>query len=178
MKFFKKRSVALILCVLLVLVSTLVNTRWKLGSQAQRVSAVFYDEDGVAPQLEIILAEGDTLAAVAERYGLDIGGLRESTGSLRLLLQRRSLDTEQMYWTYDALRYELRSTEQKLLAAALSEGDASAVSASLERIRSAQSAMSASSYNSLARRFLTRNGSTLTRAMARLAGVAMPEVFA
>ena len=178
MTFFKKRSVALFLCILAVLFSILGNTRWKLGAQAQRVNDFFYAEDSVAPQLKTIVSEGEALAAVAERLGLETGGLRDSAGTLRWLLQDRSFDIAGIYHVYDVLRYELRTVEQTLLSSSLSAEDAAAVSQSLERIHSAQAAISSASYNEQVSRFLSRNGGALTRILAKLAGVSYPEVFA
>ncbi len=178
MKFFRKRSVALTLCVLLVLASTLGNTRWKLGGQVRRLENSFYAEDGVAPRLETIVSEGKVLADVAVRNGLNTGGLSESCDSLLRLLQSRSTDIDAIYRLYDALRYELRDAENKLVNDSFSQEDTAAVSRSLEQIHSAQSALSASNYNLLVRQFLARNGNPLTRSLALLAGVDLPEVFA
>ncbi len=178
MKFFRKRSVALVLCALVVLVSTLVNTRWKLGNDCEKLKEAFYGANSLASQLESLLPEEETLAGVAERNGLDIGGMRESAGMLRQLLRDHSYDAASIYQVYDALRYELRAVEQELLSSGLSAEDASAVSRSLEKVHTLQASIASADFNEQVRSFRSRNGSLFTRVLASLVGVRLPEVFA
>lgn len=178
MKFFKKRSVAVALCVILVLVTTLLNTRWKLGGKCRDLSESFYDRGGIAASLETIRTESDSLAAVAESNGIDAQALRTASGNLQGMLSQRSIGAAQLFPYYDALRTELRSIEQKLLSASLSDEDAAAVSKSIELIHSAQTAIGASEYNTQVRAFRSRNGGLFTRVLASLAGVRLPEEFA
>ena len=73
MKFFKKRSVALILCVLVVLGSTVLNTRWKLGDDCEELDALFRSKDGIAVQLETLQEQGieNAKVRVMDRGALD-----------------------------------------------------------------------------------------------------------
>lgn len=178
MKFFKKRSVALILCLLVIVGSTLWNTDRKLGGDCRDLSESFYAGDGIAPLLETLHVEAGSLAAVAEAYCINTDALRGASEDLQGMLSQRSTGCALLYSSYDRLRTELRSIEQQLLTAPLSEDDAAAVSKSLERVHSAQASIGSSSYNSQVRSFLSDNRSLLTRVLARLAGVAMPEEFA
>ena len=178
MKFFKKRSVALILCVLVVIGSTLWNTNRKLGGDCRDLGESFYARDGIASLLETLHVEADSLAAVAEANGIDANALRIASGNLQGMLSQRSTRIGSLFSYYDKLRGELRSTEQKLLSTQLSEKDAEAVSSSLELIHNAQAAIGSSGYNAQVRAFLSDNNSLVTRVLAKLAGVSLPEEFA
>lgn len=176
MKFFKNRTVAIILCALIVIGSTLLNTHWKLGGLCRELSDRFYASDEIGQQLETLRVEAVTLAAVAEGNGLDAFDLTGAAENLQDHLSRGGAAS--VYAAYDWLRTELAVTEQKLLSKALSEGDAETVSLSLEKIHAAQAKLAASSYNEDVRDFLRRYDRFPTSMLARLAGVALPEVFA
>ena len=51
MKFFKNRFVAILLCVLVVIGSTLLNTRIKLGGQCRDTARGLYADGGIAQQI-------------------------------------------------------------------------------------------------------------------------------
>ena len=84
----------------------------------------------------------------------------------------------ELYKSYAALRSELDSAERKLLAASLGTEDASALSACLESIHTANARIDASDYNAQVRRFLYRYDNGFTRMLANLAGVDLPAAFA
>ena len=178
MKFFKKRWVAWTLCVLAVLGSTLLNTRWKLGARCADLTESFYSRNGISSPLSQMAADAEKLAQLAQSNGVDAKSLREAAESLELLLEQHSEKAGLIFANYDALREELSSTEQKLLRASLSSGDAAEVSACLEQIRSAREQISASDYNTQVLAFNRRCDKLFTRLLASLAGLSMPQVFA
>ena len=178
MKFFKKRSVALVLCILAVIVSTLVNTRWKLGKQCRALDDMFYSSSGIAGELGTLYAEADKLAAVAEANGIDALSLRGASGYLQGVLSQHSVTAPRLYRYYETLRTELSVMEQKLLSASLSSADAAAVSKSLEAIHGAQTAIGADAYNEQVRAFRTKYNSVFTRVLASMAGLSLPLEFA
>ena len=178
MKFFKKRWVAWTLCVLAVLGSTLLNTRWKLGAKCEDLTESFYGPEGIAAPLSQMASDAENLARLAQDNGVDAKPLQEAAESLNVLLGQHSENARMIYANYDVLREELRSAEQKLLSASLSSGDAAEVSACLERIRSAGEQISASDYNTQVLAFNRRCDKLFTRLLASLAGLSMPQVFA
>lgn len=178
MKFFKKRSVALVICALVIIASTLINTRWKLGKQCRQLDEDFYQQSGIAGQLEKLDAEADTLAALAEANGIDAVSLRSASGKLQSMLSQRSVTAPRLYRYYETLRTELLAVEQRLLAAKLSDADAAALSKCLETIHSVQSAIGSDAYNEQVRAFRTKYNSVFTRVLASLAGVTLPLEFA
>ena len=178
MKFFQKRWVAWTLCVLVIFASTLLNTRWKLGARCEDMSGSFYSENGSAPSLNQMGEDGVNLAKIAETNGIDAGALRVASEAVLNKLDSHSLNADALCASYKTLCGELDSVEQKLLGTGLSAEDASAVSASLERIHTAKAQIGASDYNAQVQRFLDRYNNGFTRMLANLSGVRLPVAFA
>ena len=103
MKFFKNRGVALVLCLLIVLGSTLLNTHMKFGGMCRELTDAFYGEGGIAPDLEIIQDEAKVLAAIGQANGLDVSALRTATDNMQGMLSQRSVGAAELYRYYDAL---------------------------------------------------------------------------
>ena len=178
MKFFQKRWVAWTLCLLVIFASTLLNTRWKLGAKCKELAWSFYSEDGIAPPLSQLGEDGASLAKIAEANGINAGALRVASDAVLNKLGSNSLSADALYASYRTLCSELDSVEQKLLGTGLSTEDASAVSASLERIHTAKAQIGACDYNAQVQRFLDRYNNGFTRMLANLAGVKLPVAFA
>ena len=178
MKFLKKPSVALLLCVLIVICSTLVNTRVKFGALCREKAQTFYAEGSIASQLSELHDEAGTLARLAESKGQNASALRDASALLQEMLNRGNLSAGQLYPYYSHLNETLKDVETKLLTAECSEQEAAALSASLEQIHNLQAAIAASSYNDNVRTFCAKNSRFPTGILAKLAGVALPEEFA
>ena len=178
MKFFQKRWVAWTLCILVIFASTLLNTRWKLGAKCKDLAWSFYSEDGIAPSLSQLGEDGASLAKIAEANGIDAGALRVAAEAVLNKLGNHSLSADALCASYKTLCSELESVEQKLLGTSLNAEDAAAVSASLERIHTANARIGASDYNTQVQRFRDRYNNGFTRALANLAGVKLPVAFA
>ena len=178
MKFFKNRVVALILCLLIVVGATLLNTHVKFGALCRELANTFYDDDGIAQQLVTLQAEATRLASVAEKNGLDAAELTAAAEELQRCLSRGDAGAARFYACYDALCRELSAMEQSLLSKALSAEDAEAVSLCLTQIHTAQAKIAASSYNENVRDFLQKYDRFPTNLLADLADVPMPEEFA
>ena len=177
-KFLSKRPVAIVLCLLIVIGSTLLNTRIRLGSACRELHNSFYAAGSMADQLSKVCTEGETMAALAEANGIDASSLRYSTESLRGMLNREEENASQLYSGYMWLRDELSQTRQQLFSASLNETDATQLRAATDRLSELQSAISSSDYNAQVKSFESHNSSLLTRFLARLAGVNMPVDFA
>ena len=177
-KLLSKRPVAIALCLLIVIGSTLLNTRIRLGDACRELCNSFYSPGSMADELGEVCAEGETIAALAEANGIDASSLRYSVESLRSMLNREESNASQLYSGYMWLREELSQTRQQLFSANLNETDASQLRAATDRLSTLQSAISSSDYNAQVRSFQSENSSLLTRILARLAGVDMPVDFA
>lgn len=178
MKFFKNRAVAIILCVLMVLGSTLLNTRVKFGRQCRNVEQSFYDAGGISEQLELIRSKAGFLADMAEAKGLDTSSLRNASQALEDKLGQRRLDITGIHSCYEALDRELKNVETKLITSSLTDQEAETFSSSLELIHNAQAKLSTATYNETVRSFCRRNDRFPTNILAKLAGVSLPEEFA
>ncbi len=177
MKFFKNRGVALVLCVLIVLGATLLNTHVKFGGMCRQLTDAFYRDGGIAPELEIIHAESMTLAAIGQANGLDVSALRGATDDLQGMLSQRSVGAAELYRYYDALCRELNKVSQQLAAQGVKVQPEEYI-VCLGKITAAQEHIRVSGYNALVRDFLQENDRFPTSVLAKLAGVAMPEEFA
>ena len=96
MKFFKKRSDALVICLILVIASTLLNTRIKLGAQCRELNESLYTVEGIAGKLEALHVEADALAALAEANGIKADGLRQASADLQDLLSQVERSEEEL----------------------------------------------------------------------------------
>ncbi len=177
-KYLSKKPVALVLCLLIVLGSTLLNTRIRLGGACRELCNNFYGPGSMAYQLGEVCSEGDTMAALAEANGVDASSLRRSVESLRGMLKQEEDNASHLYSGYRWLLDELSQARQQLFSASLNETDASQLRAAIDRLSSLQSAISSSDYNTQVRSFERSNSSLLTRFLARLAGVDLPVEFA
>ena len=178
MKFFKNRAVALILCVLIVVGATLLNTHVKFGALCRNMTNTFFDDGEIYQQLRALQAEAVRLAAVAEKNGLDTADLSAAAEDLQRCMIRGDVGAKRFYASYNALCQELSAMEQSLLSTALSEEDAEAVSLCLTQIHTAQAKIAASPYNDNVREFLQKYDRFPTSILADLAEVSMPEEFA
>lgn len=177
-KVLSKKPVAIVLCLLIVIFSTLLNTRIRLGGICRELYNSFYSPGSVASQLAEVCTEGETVAALAEANGVDATSLRYSLESLRDMLNQEENNAARLYSDYMWLREELSQTRQQLFSAALNDTDASQLRAATDRLSALQSAISSSDYNAQVRSFERGNSSLLTRFLARLSGVNMPVEFA
>ena len=177
-KFFSKRPVAIVLCLLIVICSTLLNTRIRLGGACRELYNSFYSPGSMADQLAQVCTEGETMAALAEANGFDAASLRYSLESRRGILNQEAANATRLCSDYMWLREELSQTRQQLFSANLNDTDATQLRAATDRLSSLQSAISSSDYNAQVRSFEDNNSSLLTRFFARLAGVNMPVEFA
>jgi hypothetical protein len=177
MKFFKNRGVALVLCLLIVLGSTLLNTHMKFGGMCRELTDAFYGEGGIAPDLEIIQDEAKVLAAIGQANGLDVSALRTATDNMQGMLSQRSVGAAELYRYYDALDREVKTVSLQLVAKGCPV-DAERFTACLSAITAAQERIRVSGYNARVRDFLQENDRFPTGLLAKLAGVSMPEEFA
>ena len=174
----KKPLVAAILCVIIVLSSTVINAHVRLDSQCEAISEGFSAPGGIAEQLSAVCTASSGFVKLAEKYGVDefdtfnvddiATSLRYSVGNTQpsgLADLYRMLITET-----DFLRTSLRLKD-------LSEEDAKLYSEFEAEYLAAQNAIAGSSYNSSVSYYLRELGS-FSCFFAKLCGVKLPEQFA
>ncbi len=186
MKFFKKPAVAVLLAVLIVVVSTLVSVDVKLSRRAEKVAESFYDGvkvngavlTSVASGLNDLCEVGESLAVIADNYGLETGTLREEAEALRVSLRSRDGDPRLIYRDYARFNKELMVLEDALSGAGLSERHSEQFSELSARIAADRDQIANAGYNENVASFLRRFDRFPARQWAKLFGVEYPKQFA
>ena len=185
MKIFKNRAVAVLLCVLIVIASTLLSTNVKLGREADGVSDGFYKGvtyDGykhpaISDQLNNICGAADGLASVVASYDVDVVALRQYSADLKDMLSQRTGTYTAVYAKYRDLLDCIEAL--KLASVQLSERDASGTEQYFSTVSSASEVIGSAGYNDSVQQFkrsyLDRFPGSI---LAKLAGVDAPELFA
>ena len=170
-KFFKNRFVAILLCVLIVVGSTLLNTRIRLNPPCRRLTESFYAEDSIAPNLKTIRDQAIIIASAADDAGADSTALRDAAAELMACLDRQNgASVGQIYAAYEQLNTELLEIKPKVVI------NQSATRAFVQ-IADAQKKIQNSSYIENVNTFLSRYDRFPARQLAELAGVHFPEAF-
>lgn len=176
MSFFKNKGIALLLAILLVLGSSLLSTRWKLGRESDKISVSF--DYSMLGALHTLTVNADALAVIGQNNALDGAPVKDAAYGLDLALRYSADKKAHVYDCYQSLLRELGRLEQELSAASLSREDRESAELCMAALAQAQQDVEDSGYNDAVAAFLKKNGSAYTRALARLAGVSMPEYFA
>ncbi len=123
----------MLLCVLIVIASTLLSTNVKLGREADGVSDGFYKGvtyDGykhpaISDQLNNICGAADGLASVVASYDVDVVALRQYSADLKDMLSQRTGTYTAVYAKYRDLLDCIEALKLELASVQLSERDAS-----------------------------------------------------
>ena len=185
MSFFKKPVVAVILAALIVICSTLLSVNLKLGDECRDIIDGFHDGvlvDGVlmpsiASQLRTIRGNADEIAYIAGTYGLDTEELKWAADDLRYGLLYSEAEASYLYYCYEELLDELRNIEKQLGESAVSGQDKELLSGYFDGIESAQQLIESSGYNETVRQFNREQLRFPADILGELAGVDFPELF-
>ena len=186
MSFFKKKPVALLLTVIVMIASTLLSVNVKLGNKCQRITDGFYDgveykgytQKSLSSHLKNITAYADGLVTIARNYDIDTEDVEGASESLKQALSYSRGYESYTYSQYQALSKAVVMLEDKLSRAELSERDAEGVAQYSSSITGAESAMESAGYNESVREFLRSYNRFPANFLGSLAGVKMPEFFA
>lgn len=190
MKFFRRRSVALIIAAVAVIASTLLSVNVKFGRAAQDVTDGFYTVSPVVSEpsvyrstgshLSNLCAYADGLVTIADNYNLDTEDLSWDSESLKLAQSYSSEDISYIYYCYTDLCASLNKLIDQLHRVELSERDASGLEQYESSVAGAKAAIEAagSVYNDSVRAFLRVYDKFPTNLLAEMAGVDMPAYFA
>lgn len=187
MKILKNRLIALLLCVLVVIGSTLLTTNIKLGREAEKVSDGFYKgvtysgykHPAIAEQLNNICGAADGLASLVTKYGYDVVTLKQCSVELKSMLDQRSSAYTTVYAKFRELLDCIETLKLEYSGLGLSERDTSGVEQYLSTVSNATVVIGDSGYNDsvheFKRSYLERFPAGI---LARLSGVDAPELFA
>lgn len=185
MNFFKKRGVAIVIALCIIWSSTLLSTSIQFGRKCSEITDGFYDgvysngytHPSTASHLKNITGYADGLATIAGNYDIDTEELLDLNDYLKMSLRYSRGDESYIYFCYDDLMKEVRSIENALDRADLSDRDRSGFEQYVSSISGAQSALEDTGYNETVSEFLRKYNNFPTELFADMAGVEMPEYF-
>ena len=186
MSFFKKRGIAFLLTVCVVIASTLVSVNVKLGRKCQSVSDGFYDgvefngytQKCIASHLKNFTGYADGLVTIAKNYDIDTGDVEDASEWLKLALNYSHGHASYIYSEYQGLIKAVNTLEDQLARTDLEDRDASGVEQYISSITGVQSAIESAGYNESVREFMRSYDRFPTNILGTLANVDMPEYFA
>ena len=188
MSFFQKRSVATLIAVILVLVSTTMSVNVKFGTQVRQVTDSFYsatstetyNQKSISSHLNNLCAYTDGLVTIANNYDIDTEDAEWASRSLKLAMSYSREEISYIYSCYSDLTMQADKLVDQLYRAELNERDASGLTQYESSIEEAKSAIesAAGSYNDTVREFRLKYDHFPTDSLAEMADVEMPEYFA
>lgn len=176
MSFLKKPLVAFLICLIIVCSSSVISVHAKLDPKCEAVTDSFSAAGGIAEQLETVCTACSGIVQLAESHGLQTNETGDLCKALRYSIPNTS--PSGLANLYQFVLGQVREIEVSLRQKDLSEKDAELLEAYSAELKTAQSAISANSYNSLVTSFLRDDLGSFGTGVARLCGVELPEKFA
>ncbi len=182
-KLLSNPFVAILLAVVVVIASTLVNTRMRFGPicDSVRESFIVPEEDGssVATELKTLCNAAERLSILAEQNETGIEtDVNANIENIRSMLSYEDDDLHALYVLYEQLLRDCFSIESKLAKLTLNDAETEKLSAAQQEAADAKAAIDNSRYNENVRIFQKKYQRFPTTQLAALAGVTMPEQFA
>ena len=185
MDILKKRSVAILLSLLIVLGSTAATVSSKISKASNAVTKTFYDgvnhsgymHKSIASQLNQILVSADGLVTIASNYGLNTSDVTASCRNLKAALSEYADDIGDIYELYDDLMRASNALIYDLQGQELSERDASGFSQYIGVLDGANGVISEAGYNEAVREFCDDNSGLLESVFVELLDIDLPETF-
>ena len=184
MTVFKRRWFALFLCILVVVASTLINTRVRFGALVNEVIDHFYysTESSVSiyDHLKTISTESQKLVLLGTKYGVDSSVTEDVKDTVSWLQENVEYSRgyeNYIYDNYQDILSSLLKLDYELNLSSLTEDDLALKTECDRTIAKAKSAIESSDYNSVVRSFLKEYDHFPTNDLAHASGVAMPRLF-
>ena len=172
----KKPLVAAILCVLIVVSSTVISTHARLDPWCEDIADGFTAAGGIAEQLDAVCAAASGIMRVAEAYGIDCFETQDLCESLRSSTYVNS--PHNLFMMYQMLSGEITDLTNSLKLKELSAQDDATLSVLNDELSVARNAINENMYNSSVSFFLRQELGGFSRDFADLCGVNLPEQFA
>ena len=172
----KNPIVAIILCVVIVIASTVISVHSDLDARCAEISDCFSATGGIKDQLSSLCTAGNGLIKLAEANGLDTAEASGECDELRMELDYNSPSA--LAWMSRMLIRSIDDLRMSLRQMQLSEKDAELFKEYETAYLSAQTAISEDPYNNSVNLFLRSVLGSFSASFARLCGVRLPEQFA
>ena len=177
-KLFESPVFALFLAVIVVIGSTLLNTRIKFGRKCDAMCDEFYEQSDIAAELRNFCAAAEQVALTAQQMELpDSAAALQEVDELRDLLYQQTDDLPSVYSLYQKLLSSTFGMEATLARAELTAAQKDSLAAAQHNAAAAKAAIDASGFNSSARSFLKRYQKFPTPALAGMVCLNMPCAF-
>ena len=178
-KLFESPAFALLLAVIVVIGSTLLNTKIKFGRKCAALCGEFYEQsDSVSAELRNFCSAAEKVALTAQQAELpDADSALQDVDELRNLLYRQSSDLNTIRALYQQLLTSTFTMEAALARTELSDEQADAIAAAQHDAAAAKARIDSSDFNSSARGFLKRYQKFPTPTLAGMVGLNMPCAF-
>lgn len=184
MKLLKNPVIAVVLAAVIVVSSTYISARAKLGSASGKITSGFYQGvvyDGykrksISSQLKNYSGAVSGLVSIANNYGIDTDEVSDLNGKLLSSLSEAGSDISSIYGCYSALDVAVSALERELSAAELNERDTDGTEQYIGTVNGAKSVISESGYNESVYKYINGRGA-LEKFFFSFTGTQLPEVF-
>ncbi|MGI5976550.1 MAG: hypothetical protein ACOX68_02480 [Candidatus Limivicinus sp.] len=185
MKFFKRRAVAVILSIILILFTTFLSVNMRLEKRQNEVTEGFVNgvyvdgelQESIYSQLREIYAASSEIISIAKLCGIDTEEAYDQCEYLNYGLTTIDDDVSYMHYCYTKLGEDIDDLLIKLKETDISDADKAEIDSQILIIREAEKRIANSGYNESVRKYIN-SLTSLERYFANATGVYGPEYFA
>ena len=174
----KKPIVALIICVIVVILSTIVNVHHDLDPDCEQIRGKFTESCGIADQLNVVCTASNGFVSLAKKYEVNEQSsfnAEDIATSLRFSVGDE--DPNELADLYRMLIAETDKLRTSLWLKDMSAEDVKLFEGYEAEYLAAQNAIGSNDYNSEVSHYLTKELGFFSRMMAKLCFVRLPEQF-
>lgn len=185
METLKKRPIAILLALVIVVGSTLLSVGIKLGRECQKITDGFYsgvtydgyEHPSIQSQLKNISGAALGVATLSSNYsGVDASAVKEAKGNLDSSLENGTVS--EIYDRYTALLSSTETLISNMKSQALTDRDKTGVTQYEDIITSASSVIDKSGYNDRVREFMRDTYGVFPASLfSEVTGVSAPQYF-
>lgn len=186
MSFFKKPFIAVLLCIIVVSVSTPVSICVKLNNKCEKVIDTFY-EGGIQNGFIVNSIYGnivkmyelaDSIVPIADNYGIKTAELSHSIADIKDKVNYKNPDVDEIYDSYTDFYNNLWAVELELSNIQLSQRHLEYMHSASEEVYNLKQAIDNSSYNDTVNAFYKKFEHFPVNVFADIFDVDYPEYFA
>lgn len=185
MSFFRKKSVAVLLTVIIVLVATLLSFNIRFGGKCKDVINGFYDgvyyngevQESCASHLRKIIGASEGVSDIAKAYNIDTAHLDYAIENLTMSFNYSYDMMSHIYYSFTDLVKEEKDMQSRLKDKELTAEQIEALNNYTSIITNESLAIDTSGYNESVREFLRNYDRFPVSFLAPFANVHLPEYF-
>ena len=186
MKFFKNPFVAIISCILIVVLSSIISINVKLGNECEKVIDSFYVgklhngtiSTSIYGDIVNMYELAENVVVVADNYGIDTRKLVSDIAELKDELNFKKPDSGEIYSEFTEFYSNLWAVTLELSNTQLSQRHLEYMSSASQEINSLKSSIESSDYNNNVRVFYKKFDRFPANLFAEIFDIDYPEYFA